>query len=133
MGQTLLNIQKRNMKLFSIALLAASAQATELGDKIKNDWYKKYDKCGWGEEDDHDDDEDEREANRANMDDPCQASHQLTRSLARVAKKHLQPCGDNEGSEPKFANRISNKANNLRKKMSRKARCPKVADDEEEE
>lgn len=31
-----------------------------------------------------------RDDGRANMDDPCMASRQLTKSLARFATKHLQ-------------------------------------------
>merc|ERR1712187_115629 len=85
----------------------------ELGEKIENDFWKKYDKCNWGPAE-MEDDETERE--RADMDDPCVGAKQLANSLSRVAKA---------GKPAKFANRIDSKAKKLARKMTRKARCGK--------
>ena len=102
----------------------------DLGDKLKNVWQKKYVRCNWGPaEEDAEDAEMDR--NRYDPTDPCLASHQLTRSLARFAKKHLLPCGDKEGEEPRFANRFDKKARNFGNKMMRKAKCPKPVEEEE--
>merc|ERR1712227_881853 len=91
---------------------AAKAQAMDLGDKLKNVWQKKYVRCNWGPaEEDAEDAEMDR--NRYDPNDPCLASHQLTRSLAR------------------FANRFDKKARNFGNKMMRKAKCPKPVEEEE--
>jgi len=111
-----------------------AAQASDIGNRLISDWNKKYEKCGWGPEEEEEIEQEMRDDGRADMDDPCIASRQLTKSLARFAKKHLQPCAPGKEDAPaKFANKMIGKATRFGNKLQRRQRCPKDDEDESEE
>lgn len=102
-------------------------QAERLGGLLVESWEKKNEKCGWTDMNMDDmDDMNNDDEERANMENPCEGAHQLTRSLARFAKKFLLPCGSREGDEPKFANSMNKKAYKFGSKLMRKAKCEEM-------